>query len=969
MKPSVVSAFLLFAVCAACAPMPVSREPAPETALLPLMRARDAEMPIQVQSMDISTSVSGSLAQTTVDMVFRNPNSRQLEGELQFPLQPSQQVSGFALDIDGNLRPAVPTPKARGRQAFEAIERRQVDPALLEKTVGNHFKLRVYPIPANGTRRVQVKLVEALQADAQGWRLELPLHMADTVDHFQWRVSAHGAQAAPQVSGAFEGLDFRKDGNGYTARVERRAFRPSTGLSLRIASAKKPRTYTEGMGGERYFLAEVPVEQVSVPRALPKVVGLLWDSSASAARRDTNGELMLLSRYFTALGNAEVRLIRLRDRAEKTQIFQVREGQWPELKQALQDTIYDGASALADWQPQADIDEYLLVSDGLLNYGKQTFPKLGKRQRLYALNSAGADADDEALTALAEANGGRLVRWQRPSEIDAAARTLLEDGARLVSIDGVGVDDLVAESREAGQGLLRIAGRMTDPEATLELVLREGGQSRTLSVPIRSDAPASDTAAHQWASYRIHELGAEADLNRAAIARLGQQFGIVTAETSLIVLDDIEDYVRYDIAPPAELREKYAQLRSSRSSERDTSRRERLDAVAENFEVRKEWWAKTWPKGPLPRPQRSPAKAVSADAAAVAYAPSPEPPTSRRAQQAPSLDTVMVAGNAAASESARELESVVVREEAGEGAKIVLQAWQPDSPYARRMRAAPADRVYDIYLDERASYANSSAFYLDVADVLIEKGQRDLALRVLSNLAEMDLENRHVLRVLGYRLLQAGASELALPVFEQVQQWAEEEPQSFRDLGLAYAANGRNQAAIDNLYEVVARSWDDRFEGIDQIVLAELNAIIATSRAGSLDTRRFDPRLLKNLPLDLRAVLSWDSDNSDMDLWVTDPNGEKCFYGHPLTYQGGAMSDDFTGGYGPEEFILRDAKPGKYKVEANFYGDRQQLVTGATTLQLQLTTGFGTARQQDRKVTLRLKDARETVLVGEFEVE
>jgi Ca-activated chloride channel homolog len=116
-------------------------------------------------------------------------------------------------------------------------------------------------------------------------------------------------------------------------------------------------------------------------------------------------------------------------------------------------------------------------------------------------------------------------------------------------------------------------------------------------------------------------------------------------------------------------------------------------------------------------------------------------------------------------------------------------------------------------------------------------------------------------------------------------------------------------------------------------------------------------------------VLSWDSDNSDMDLWVTDPNGEKCFYGHRSTYQGGAMSADFTGGYGPEEFVLRDAKPGKYKVEANFFGDRQQIVTGATTLQLRLTTGFGTPQQRDRDVTMRLKEAKETILVGEFVIE
>ena len=66
--------------------------------------------------------------------------------------------------------------------------------------------------------------------------------------------------------------------------------------------------------------------------------------------------------------------------------------------------------------------------------------------------------------------------------------------------------------------------------------------------------------------------------------------------------------------------------------------------------------------------------------------------------------------------------------------------------------------------------------------------------------------------------------------------------------------------------------------------------------------------------------------------------------------------------------LLRDAKPGKYKVEANFFGDRQQIVTGATTLNLMFSTGWGTRRQQDQRVALRLSGSSETVFVGEFEV-
>lgn len=75
-----------------------------------------------------------------------------------------------------------------------------------------------------------------------------------------------------------------------------------------------------------------------------------------------------------------------------------------------------------------------------------------------------------------------------------------------------------------------------------------------------------------------------------------------------------------------------------------------------------------------------------------------------------------------------------------------------------------------------------------------------------------------------------------------------------------------------------------------------------------------------------------------------------------------------TGGYGPEEFALKVAKPGHYLVQARFYGHRQQVVSPATTLMLVLSTGFGRADQKDERVTLRLSGPADMVTVGRFEV-
>ena len=302
---------------------------------------------------------------------------------------------------------------------------------------------------------------------------------------------------------------------------------------------------------------------------------------------------------------------------------------------------------------------------------------------------------------------------------------------------------------------------------------------------------------------------------------------------------------------------------------------------------------------------------------------------------------------------------------------IQLKKWVPDAPYIARMQKAKTQDLYRIYLDERPGYLQSTAFFLDVADLLLDRKQTALGLRVLSNLAELQLENRAVLRILAYRYLQAGRPDLAVPVFEQVERLAPNEPQSGRDLGLAYAQAGRRQEALETLYRVVEHRWDARFPEVELMVLNEINALLARPANQSnrrLNTDVMDRSLIRALPLDLRVILTWDADNTDMDLWITDPNGERVYYGHNLSYQGGRISKDFTGGYGPEEFSLRVAKPGRYRIETNYYGNTQQILAGAVTVQAKLTTHFGSADQQDQLITLRLKGAKETVLVGEFTV-
>lgn len=935
---------------------------------VPLLQVAGAEQPIALRQAHIEGDIQAGIAQTRITLEFHNPNRRVLEGELQFPLAEGQQITGFALDIGGELREAVPVPKDRGRQVFEEIARRGVDPGLLEQTAGNQFRLRIYPLPAGGSRRVELVLREPLAFSGQGWRWTLPLQFAAGAASVAVKVQAPGAMAAGTAPFQITAGQLQWQGRGAQLPAQ---------LQWTLPAERKPQVQVAPWQDGHYLLAQLPVPVSGTPRTPSSEVGLLWDGSGSSGQRDRAREFALLDRYFAAMGNGTVALTVLRDRAEPVRRFRIRAGNWSELRAALQAVRPDGASALAQWQPQPSVREYLLVSDGLLTYGPEQLPAMAPEQRLFAVSSAGARTDSTRLRSWSEAHGGRFVALGK--DVDAAARELLSPPLDVQVDAGRGVQDVVIDRRSEAEGWLWLHARLAADGVPMRFRVGAGDWQ---ALPATQKGDDGELLAGLWAQARLQQLAADRRGNREEMQRLSQQFGLVGPDTSLIVLETLEDYLRYAIRPSGKLRAEYDARFARQVSDRAAADRERLDEVAERWKERQQWWSRSWPKDAPPQLKGRALEVASADYAmesapmAMLAAPAPAAPPAPMAAAEQRREAGSARARRSVSAANQALDAVVVTgsaiDQAGPANEgelgIQLAAWQPDSAIARRLRQGPASRLYDRYLAEREAHADSSAFFLDVADLLLEQGQRELALRVLSNLAEMDLDNRHLLRVLGYRLMQADAPALAVPVFEQVLAMGQDEPQSFRDLGLALAAAGKPQQALGPLYQVVVRPWDNRFDGIALIALDELTNLVSRSRP-VLDTTGIDPRLLQAMPLDLRVVLAWDADNSDMDLWVTDPNGERAYYGNRLTYQGGQMSQDFTGGYGPEQFSLRNARPGRYKVEANYFGSRQQLVTGATTLMLRLTTHWGTPKQKDQMVTMRLKDRAETVLVGEFTVE
>jgi len=74
-------------------------------------------------------------------------------------------------------------------------------------------------------------------------------------------------------------------------------------------------------------------------------------------------------------------------------------------------------------------------------------------------------------------------------------------------------------------------------------------------------------------------------------------------------------------------------------------------------------------------------------------------------------------------------------------------------------------------------------------------------------------------------------------------------------------------------------------------------------------------------PAKLRAQLSWDTDGTDVDLWVIEPDGFKVFWASKFSPSGGFLDVDDRNGFGPENYNHSDPPDGIYTIAVHYYSD------------------------------------------------
>jgi tetratricopeptide (TPR) repeat protein len=1021
---------------------------------LPHLSSTDQSSPIFLQALKVDVSLIGNKAITTFTLSFHNPSQKTLEGQFLFPLPQGAIVTRYALDIDGKMREGVPVEKARAAQVFEAVEKRRIDPGLLEKTEGNNFRTRIYPVPAQGERSIIVAFEQELSVNEKNELVyHLPLSSASTIEQISVCINTLHNENLPLLDSVpVQGLSFTKEEEGYRAFVSGENIILHSAVSFRIPQeSQKTDVFVQSKNGQHFFYLHTSLPSATKAKKLPQTLAVIWDNSLSGLYRDTAKELRLLKAYLSQCRDVLVKLYSLHNTFRPEGVFAVKKGNYENLLQRIRALAYDGGTDYTKIKI-SHVDETLLFSDGQSTASDTPFPSFP--HPVYTITSS-PKSDYNALRDIAESNGGVSINLKAQSD-EQALESLTREALFFLGIKGSKkvFSHYPSSPAPVGHGFA-MAGTFDGKETTLRLQFGYGRKVTFKRIVFLSAE--RDTVSANWdisrlvAQKRLTELEKAEETNREDILRLGREYSLVTSFTSLLVLERVEDYVQHEIQPPVELLEEYNKLMQEKRSEITERKKEIIQNAIDYSDKLWAWWKTAFPlitkpveRFTSPQTVTDRGSAMIADSAITMRAPVikmdeeyynanvPRQEETVRRSLAGSVAGVQLSevvvtgysanisirGLASASNSDRQLLVVdgevadvlpekdqiqkveVLSEKAGVSlygskamngvllittkaakeisATIAKQKSNPEiqvgekqsnADYMRVMRRTPLRRQYQLYLSLRENNLLNPAFYYDMANFFLKR-DKVVGLQILTNLGELDFQNHELYKLYGFKLKELRETELAENVFRKVLQWRPQEPQSYRDYALTLLENKKYQQALDTLYLALSKEYSEDvmsdYDGIEETIVTEINHLTYLF-PNKVKATGIPKKFRHNMPVDVRVVLNWNMNDIDIDLWITDPRGEKCYYQNRETAIGGRLSEDFTEGYGPEQFLLKKAPRGKYIVHVNYYGNNRTKIAGKTTLVAEIYTNYGQKNEERKLITLQLEEEeKEGVYVGAF---
>ena len=256
---------------------------------------------LTLDEMSIAITIDNGNAKVKVQQIFANHTAQPIEGNYIFALPGRALISDFAIWDDVTRIPGVILERKRAEEIYNDIRAQALDPSLLqmgerdadEARRTSIFSARVVPIPAYGTKRIEMEYQERLTVELSESMLAIPLrpdvYRAQTAGRLSITLdikSAHPMRDFQFVSKSYAMQTAVRDAHAVKASFSGKAVALTEDFSLKYGlDASKDGlevlTYRDGNDPGFFQASVLLAAPASVESVVPRTIVALFDTSLS----------------------------------------------------------------------------------------------------------------------------------------------------------------------------------------------------------------------------------------------------------------------------------------------------------------------------------------------------------------------------------------------------------------------------------------------------------------------------------------------------------------------------------------------------------------------------------------------------------------------------------------------------------------------------------------------------------------
>ena len=574
-------------------PRPPIIWPGPRPFPRPIPRPLPVPNSYRIKQLDVRVTLADQVAKVQVTQSFVNTGSRQMEVVFMFPLPYDGAISRLTLMVDGKEYEAKLLDAKQARSTYEAIVRKNQDPALLEWMGTGMFKTSVFPVPPGAERKVSLSYTQLCRTDRGLTDFLFPLSTAKytskPIETVRFTLNITSQSDIKNVYSPTHQVEIKRPANNqalvtYTGKNEI----PTSDFRLMFDVGSKAvgtsvLTYRPNTGEDGYLLLLASPEVKAADAKPPaKTIVFVVDRSGSMSGKKIEQAKAALKFVLNNLSEGDLFNVVAYDSVVESFAPELQRYDNDSRKKALGfvEGIYAGGStnisgalkaALGMLKDSKRPSYVIFLTDGKPTTGVTKESQIVAdaksqnkvRARVISFG-VGYDVNSRLLDKLARANFGQS-EYVRPNEdIENRVAALYNKIDSPVLTDVVVTFDLEGSKTEDGTAINRLYPRGTiDLFAGQQLVLvgrykkagaakvtitgTVGGEQRSLDFPAELVASSGDETyafvEKLWAMRRVGELIDEIDLHGKneelvkELVTLSQRHGILTPYTSFFADD------------------------------------------------------------------------------------------------------------------------------------------------------------------------------------------------------------------------------------------------------------------------------------------------------------------------------------------------------------------------------------------------------------------------------------------------